>query len=142
MSLGVTYDELHDEVGRALGYGRDATGEANIDVAACVKRGLRQFYTPEPLPGERVSHRWSFMRTVEGLDTYASTSTHTGTISSLGVSSLSSNMSTTDVVSISHVTISNGTTTVTRRVTSIDCGQQQFTRLTKVTAAFGYGAEQ
>ena len=125
MSLGVTYDELHDEVGRALGYGRDATGDANVDVVACVKRGLRQFYTPEPLPGERVSHRWSFMRTVEGLDTYAPTSTHTGTVTSTGVSSLSSNMSTTDVVSISHITVSNGTTTVTRRVTSID-GATQF----------------
>ena len=126
MSIGVTYDELHDEVGRALGYGRDATGDANVDVVACVKRGLRQFYTPEPLPGERVSHRWSFMRTVEGIDTYAPTSEHTGQVSGTGISSLNTGMSTTDVVSISHITVSDGTTTVKRRVTSID-GATQFT---------------
>ena len=127
MSLKLTRADLQDEVGRALGYGRGTlSGDLLEDVTVCIERGLRQFYTPEPLPGERMSHRWSFLRTVEGLDTYASTTSHTGTVSGTGISSLSSNMSTTDVVSISHVTISNGTTTVTRRVTSID-GATQFT---------------
>ena len=125
MSLTLTRADLEDEVGRALGYGRGSlSGDTLEDVTVCIERGLRQFYTPEPLPGERVSHQWSFLRTVEGLDTYGPSTTHTGTVSSTGVSSLSSNMSTTDVVSISHVTISNGTTTVTRRVTAIDSATQ------------------
>ena len=125
MSLALTRADLEDEVGRALGYGRGTlSGDALEDVTVCIERGLRQFYTPEPLQGERATHRWSFLRTVEALDTFAATSTHTGTVASTGVTSLSSNLSTTDVVSISHVTISDGTTTVTRRVTSIDDATQ------------------
>ncbi|QDP55777.1 MAG: hypothetical protein Unbinned2706contig1001_38 [Prokaryotic dsDNA virus sp.] len=135
MSLGVTYDELHDEVGRALGYGRDATGDANVDVVACVKRGLRQFYTPEPLPGERVSHRWSFMRTVETLDTIVPS--ESGTASTFGavLTSVSIDLSTEDAESISHVSVtrSNGATTK-HLVTAVSNSGNTIT----VSAAFGY----
>ena len=115
MSLGVTYDELHDEVGRALGLGRDATGDANNDVAICVKRGLRQFYTPEPLQNERVGHRWSFMRTVESLDTHAATTEATASIPSSPAGTVifsAGTLLTTDAKSISHISLTrNGVTT-------------------------------
>ena len=58
MSLTLTRADLEDEVGRALGYGRGTlTGDPLADVTACIERGLRQFYTPEVLQGERTSHR-------------------------------------------------------------------------------------
>lgn len=114
MSLGLTYNDLKAEVERVLG-----TYDA-ADVSAILNRGLRQFYTPMPLPGERVMHRWSFLKTVQTLDTHNSTSSHQGQVSSTGISSLDTGLLTTDVESISHVTVSDGTTTVKRLVVSID----------------------
>lgn len=109
MSLVVTYDELHDEVGRALGYGRDSS---SADVDACVRRGLRQFYTPEPLSGERVSHQWSFLRTVESLTTHVATQTGTLSANNADVTSISPALVTTDALSVSHIEITiSGTTT-------------------------------
>jgi len=136
MSLGVTYDELHDEVGRALGYGRDATGDANTDVAACVKRGLRQFYTPSPLPGERASHRWSFMRTVETLDTIVSSESGTATSFGAVLGSVNIDLVTEDVESISHVSVtrSNGATTK-HLVTIVNNSGNSIT----VSENFGFG---
>lgn len=118
MSLGLTYNDLKAEVERVLG-----TFDA-ADVSAILNRGLRQFYTPMPLPGERVMHRWSFLKTVQTLDTHKSTSSHTGTVSSAGISSLNTGLLTTDAESISHVTVSDGTTTVKRLVVSTDSATQ------------------
>jgi hypothetical protein len=120
MSLGLTYNQIKAEVERTLGTYADA------DVSAIIDRGLRQFYTPMPLSGERVMHRWSFLKTVQTLDTHNSTSSHEGQVSSAGISSLNTGLLTTDVESISHVTVSDGTTTVKRLVVSID-GPTQFT---------------
>lgn len=135
MSLGVTYDELHDEVGRALGLGRDATGDANDDVAICVKRGLRQFYTPEPLQNERVGHRWSFMRTVESLDTIVASESGTANTSGSNLALVSIDLSTEDVESISHVSVTRSSGATTKHlVTGVNNSLNTIT----VSAAFGY----
>lgn len=110
MSLTLTRADLEDEVGRALGYGRGTlTGDPLADVTACIERGLRQFYTPEVLQGERTSHRWSFLRTVESLDTHAASEEKTGSFSGNTFTIAASGvLLTTDVASVSHVTV--GTT--------------------------------
>ena len=107
MSLTLTRADLEDEVGRALGYGRGTlTGDPLADVTACIERGLRQFYTPEVLQGERTSHRWSFLRTVESLDTHAASEERTGSFSgNVFTIPASGVLLTTDVASVSHVTV-------------------------------------
>lgn len=62
------YSDFAAEVGRFLGLGRDPvkwTGPRAADIAAAVNAGLRQFYTPPPVPlGHQqvmTVHRWSFL---------------------------------------------------------------------------------
>ena len=124
MSLEVTIDDIEAEVGRALGYGRDAT---NADITACVKRGLRQFYTPEPLQGERVGHRWSFMRSIETLNTHASSEEAAGNFSGGVFTRTSGTFLTTDFLEVSHITVSG----VKYLVTAMTSNQ--------ITAAVGNG---
>jgi len=99
MSLGLTYTQIKTEVERTLGTYADA------DVAAIINRGLRQFYAPMPLAGERVMHRWTFLKTVETLDTIVSTESGTATVFGSALTSVSINLSTEDAASISHVSI-------------------------------------
>ena len=74
MQLGLTRTELREEVGRFLGYGRDYflynTSEKD-DVNAWIRRGLRQFYSPPPLPGSVKSHEWHFLRPAATIATVA-----------------------------------------------------------------------
>jgi len=119
MSLEVTIDDIRDEVGRALGYGRNSSED---DVIACVKRGMRQFYTPEPLQGERVGHRWSFLRSIETLNTHAPSSAATVTIPSNDtdrVNITTGSLLTTDALSISHLSLVNGGTTTKHLVSTV-----------------------
>ena len=125
MSLEVTIDDIRDEVGRALGYGRDSD---EPDVIACVKRGMRQFYTPEPLQGERVGHRWSFLRSIETLNTHAPTEEAAGSFSSGVFTRTSGTFLTTDFLEVSHITVSG----VKYLVTAMTSNQ--------ITAAVGDGS--
>jgi len=63
--LQTTFTELEAEIGRFLGYDRTVTNWSTAQVAdlvAIIKRGLRQFYFPQPtIPGE-LAHRWTFLR--------------------------------------------------------------------------------
>ena len=106
MSLVVNYNVLEAEIASVLGI---ATSDSEVDIV--MNRGLRQFYTPEPLPGERASHRWSFLKTEETLTTHASTVTGTCSVSNSAVSSISVAQLTDDPLSVSHISItgSNGT---------------------------------
>jgi len=80
MTLGVTYDSLRREIGRYLGFSRNpndwATNET-ADVEDVLSSGLRLFYTPPRLPGERSAHQWSFLRplltinTISGVSEYS-----------------------------------------------------------------------
>ena len=132
MSLGLTYNDLKAEVERVLG-----TYDA-ADVSAILNRGLRQFYTPMPLPGERVMHRWSFLKTVQTLDTIVSTESGTASTFLGNLTSVSIDLSTEDPESISHVTVtrSNGTTTK-HLVTAVSNSGNSIT----TSAAFGYNED-
>ena len=120
MSLEVTIDDIRDEVGRALGYGRNSD---EADVIACVKRGMRQFYTPEPLQGERVGHRWSFLRSIETLNTHAPSVEEAAALASTTTFNSFAGFLTTDVESISHISITTSAGVTTKHlVTGYDAG--------------------
>lgn len=108
MTLALTFDNLKTEVSATLGI---AFSDASVDRA--VNRGLRQFYVPEPLPGERVSHRWSFLKSESTLTTHAPSVTGTCSVSGTAVSSISVAQLTNDIQSVSHISItgSGGETT-------------------------------
>lgn len=64
-TLKITFTELRTEVGRFLGlrnsdYSSWTDGQ-KLDVTACIKRGLRNFYFP-PRTEQQPAHRWSFLR--------------------------------------------------------------------------------
>lgn len=67
-SLSLTRTELKVIVGRYLGYGTDSslwTGSKAYmlsDVNRAIDSGLREFYHPPVLPGERTAHRWTFLQ--------------------------------------------------------------------------------
>jgi len=80
MNLGLTREELRGEVGRFLGYGRDYGSYNDYqkdDVDSWIRRGLRQFYSPPPIPGATKSHEWNFLRPTSTLATVVSTASYT-----------------------------------------------------------------
>jgi len=73
-TLSLTYSEIKTEVGVFLGFERDSqvwTNDETADVEAIIKRGLRQFYTPPPMPGEDAPYIWSFLKPVSTLAIWA-----------------------------------------------------------------------
>lgn len=78
--LSLTLGELRSEVCRYFQFGRDydnLPSREKADVDACIRRGLRQFLSPPPLPGESHGHSWTFLRptgtvtTADGTAVYA-----------------------------------------------------------------------
>jgi hypothetical protein len=70
-SLEITKTYLDSAIGHYLEYGAapDAwTVSQASHVAEIRRRGLRRFYTPQVLPGERHAHRWSFLRPIYHVD--------------------------------------------------------------------------
>jgi hypothetical protein len=68
-TLSLTYSDLKAAVGTFLGWGRGAdfgdipwTDKKKLEIDACVKSGLSQFYIPPPLENETASYDWSFLR--------------------------------------------------------------------------------
>jgi len=64
-TLKITHAELSTELGRYLGIDRDEdnwTANEVLDVEACKKRGLRQFYFPPRVNQDEQAHSWSFLR--------------------------------------------------------------------------------
>ena len=79
MNLGLTREELREEVGRFLGYGRSYENyhqSEREDVKSWIRRGLRQFYSPPPMPGSTKSHEWNFLRPTATLPVIAGTSSY------------------------------------------------------------------
>ena len=73
-TLSLTLDDLSATVGTFLGYGRglakgdtEWTTEQQAGITECLASGLRQFYFPPPLPGERSPYDWSFLKPVASL---------------------------------------------------------------------------
>jgi hypothetical protein len=118
MTLALTYANLKTEVAHTLGV---TTSDAAVDRA--IQRGLRQFYVPEPLPGERVSHRWSFLKTEETLTTHAATSTLTVDVPAHPDGRLDIDVGTlltTDAKSFSHVSLTRNNVTTKHLVADVN----------------------
>tara|TARA_R110000868_G_scaffold37036_3_gene131076 strand:+ start:5610 stop:6620 length:1011 start_codon:yes stop_codon:yes gene_type:complete len=71
--LQLTRSDLRDELARYMSFGvfTKGTTQGQRDINAFIKRGLRQFYNPPPLPGDTQSHSWSFLQPWETLLTVA-----------------------------------------------------------------------
>lgn len=131
MTLALTYANLKTEVAHTLGI---ATDDAFLPRA--IQRGLRQFYVPEPLPGERVSHRWTFLKSEETLDTHAATTEATATIPSSPAGTVifsAGTLLTTDAKSISHISLTRNNVTTKHLVDSVSSSTQLV-----CTEAIGY----
>ncbi|MCJ7829005.1 MAG: hypothetical protein MUP81_04615 [Dehalococcoidia bacterium] len=64
-TLKMTWTEIETEVARFLGFDRTSsnwTASQVLDMAAIIKRGMRQFYFPMRLNAQEPAHRWSFLR--------------------------------------------------------------------------------
>ena len=73
-TLSVDFNALRSSVGEIMGYGRDYTvwSTANSEnVTQIVQRGVRQFYYPPILRGERSAHSWTFLKPTTTLATVA-----------------------------------------------------------------------
>jgi hypothetical protein len=70
--LGINRQYLGRLIGRELGYGPNRhtwTHQQSEMVKECTKQGLRRFYNPPVLPGERYPHSWSFLQPLATLTT-------------------------------------------------------------------------
>lgn len=70
--LGINRQYLGRLVGRELGYGPNRhtwTHQQGEMVKECLKQGLRRFYSPPVVPGERYPHSWSFLQPLGTLTT-------------------------------------------------------------------------
>jgi hypothetical protein len=75
--LNVDRNYLGRLVGRDLGYGPNRhawTFQQSEMVKEAIKTGLRRFYNPAVLPGERYPHVWSFLSPLREIQTVASES--------------------------------------------------------------------
>lgn len=64
-SLAIAFDELRKQVGVYLGYGSGPWEQCTIDeIERDLQSGMRMFYFPALMPGERKSHEWTFLRPV------------------------------------------------------------------------------
>lgn len=71
-TLSPDLDEIRSSVARFMGHPSRTYASLNsqeqADIDEAVDRGLRQFYTPDPLDGETKAHEWSFMQPYTTLD--------------------------------------------------------------------------
>jgi len=71
-TLSYALDDLQKRVKRFLGITAVTLSEVEAaDVEDCIQSGLRQFYWPPAIPGERRVHRWSFMKLPLSVDSAA-----------------------------------------------------------------------
>lgn len=71
-TLDLSY--LERLVGRQMGYGPNPavwTHSQSREVGEAIRAGLRRFYTPPILPGERNAYQWSFLRPLGAITTQA-----------------------------------------------------------------------
>lgn len=69
-NLSLTRNQLRNAVGFRAGWGVDYTAYSTNHLAIvdlCIDSGLRTFYDPPPIPGEKISHTWSFKTPIESL---------------------------------------------------------------------------
>lgn len=71
-TLSISYTDLRRAVGRFLGYAEDAAAwddREAADVEEAIRSGVRTFYSPPMVTGDRVPHQWSFLRPRAALTT-------------------------------------------------------------------------
>lgn len=72
-TLSITRTSLQQEVGLFLGYGTSSwDADQTTAIGLCIDSGLRNFYYPPPIMGERSSHTWSFLTPTKNLQLVAS----------------------------------------------------------------------
>lgn len=79
-TLALAFDDLRQEIGQFLGYGRTIAAWAAAQSAlieALLHSGVRRFYWPPPLPGQAIAHEWSFIKPTTTLTVNAPYSTGT-----------------------------------------------------------------
>ncbi len=133
-TLSLTHDAIAAEIGHVLNYGRDYTAMTTAqkaEVDALIARGMRQFYYPPPIPGERNSHSWSFLHPIGTLTTSAAYTTGTIAIAS-GVVTLTSGTFPSWAAS-GEITVSGSTYAVSTR----DSATQVTLTDTSVTVSSG-----
>jgi hypothetical protein len=78
--LAITYADLVIDCGLEAGFGATPAGFNLVAVNRAIAEGLRAFYAPSIMLGERTAHAWSFLRPTTTLTTYAPYSTGTVTM--------------------------------------------------------------
>jgi hypothetical protein len=79
VGLSISKAYLKRVIGRQMGYGPSSgawTATQLNEVMLALETGLRMFYHPSPLPGERWSHVWGFLRPLCTLSTVEDQSTY------------------------------------------------------------------
>lgn len=72
--LGANREYIDRQIGLILKFGPNPaawTHGQRAEIARVRERGLRRFYTPDVLPGEKRAHRWNFLRPVLQIDLQA-----------------------------------------------------------------------
>jgi len=115
----LNYDDICKEVANYIGWGRTAyaslTKAQQTEVDAHIQAGLREFYTPPLLPGQRETHEWSFLKP---WTTIVLWSTASGTVTGVAGASTTTLTATTSIfypsmIGHSVVIADTGTFTVT-----------------------------
>lgn len=78
-TLDIRYHDLVKQIGNVMGIGWDDGAwsvEERRRVDMAIHSGLRSFYHPVPLPGERSIHEWSFLRPIETITTESGVNTY------------------------------------------------------------------
>lgn len=72
-------DKIRGQIGLFMGFGQDSNGWSESQkqqVRECQRQGLRRFYMPPPLQGQRVGHTWSFLFPIESMNITAGSYTY------------------------------------------------------------------
>lgn len=110
--LSLTRNQLRSETGFFLGFGLDYSSYSADQLSVCDKCidiGLRQWYTPPPIPGEKMSHQWSYLAPVrklslvEGVIDYDLDDSFAGLVNGVFLSSDDLNWSNIEVTNIARI---------------------------------------
>lgn len=74
MAIELSYTDLVRHAARFLNWDRDSgnwSANETADMTDIINSGLRMFYYPPPMPGERASHAWSFLKPVRTFSFWA-----------------------------------------------------------------------
>ena len=82
-TLSLTFAQLQVAVADYLGLGRTLANWSTDDTSRIddiIKRGTQQFYLPPPIPGEKMSHQWTFMKPLTSIIVWATVTSATADV--------------------------------------------------------------